>query len=46
MHTVTTIYWDEKLYGPPKKGSHTSNNFTDKNQFRPRIQNIADVGMQ
>ena len=30
VHYVTTIYWDKKLYGPPKKGIHTGNNFTDK----------------
>ena len=33
VHNDTTIYWGEKVYGPPKKGIHTSNNFTDKNQF-------------
>ena len=45
VHNVTTIYWGEKFYGPPKKGIHTSNNFTDKNQFKPMIKNIAEVGI-
>ena len=45
VHIVTTFYWGEKYYGPPKKGIHTSNNFTDKNQFKPMIKYIAEVGI-
>ena len=46
MHNVTTIKnWGEKCYGPSKKGIHTSNNFTDKNQFKPMIKSIAEVGI-
>ena len=28
-----------------KKGIHKSNNFTDKNQFKPVIKSIAEVGI-
>ena len=45
VHNVTTIYWGEKCYGQPKKGIHISNNFTDKNQFKPMIKSIVEVGM-
>ena len=45
VQNVTTIYRGEKFYGPPKMGIHTSNNFTDKNQFKPMIKNIAQVGI-
>ena len=45
MRNVTSIYWGVKFYGPPKKGFHTSNNFTDKNQFKPMIKRIAEVGI-
>ena len=38
VHNVTAIYWSEKFYGPPKEGIHTSNNFTDKNKFKPMIK--------
>ena len=34
VHNVTTIYWSEKFYGPPKKGIHTGNDLNDKNQFK------------
>ena len=43
VHNVPTIYRGETFYGPPKKGIHTCNNFTDKNQFKPIIKSIADV---
>ena len=45
MHNVTAIYFGEKFNGPPKKGIHTSNNFTDKNKFKPMIKGIAEVGI-
>ena len=45
VHNVTTIYWGEKNYGPPKKGIHTCNNFTDKNGFKTMIKSIAKVGI-
>ena len=45
VHNVTAIYWGEKCYGPPKKGIHTSNNFSDKNQFKQMIKSIAEVGV-
>ena len=43
MHNVTTINLGEKFYDPSKKGIHTSNNFTDENQFNPMIKSIAEV---
>ena len=45
VHNFTAIYWGEKVYGPPKKGIHTSNNFTDKTKFKPMIKSIAEVGI-
>ena len=38
VHNFTSMYWSEKLYGPPKKVIHTSNKFTDKNQIKPMIK--------
>ena len=45
VQNVYTIYWGEKFYGPLKKGIHTCNNFTDKNQFKPMTKSIAEVGI-
>ena len=45
VHNFTTIYWSDKLYGPPKKGIHTSNKLTDKNQIKPMIKSSAEVGV-
>ena len=45
LHNVTTIYWGETIYDQLKKGIHTSNKFTDKNQFKPMIKSIAKVGI-
>ena len=37
---------ERKIVWPTKKGIHTSNKSTDKNQINPMIKSSADVGIQ
>ena len=43
VHNITTIYWSDKIVWPTKKGIHTSNKFTDKNQIKLMIKSSAKV---
>ena len=45
VHNFTTIYCGQNIVWPTKKGIHTSNKFTDKNQIKPMIKSSAEVGI-